>query len=289
MKTLSAAGTAGSVGTSASRIGLSREADFLRRRNNRLIHKQKKLRTIKLRGIHLLFILTLLSFIAFAIYSTGHFVLTWEKLDIRSYKITNCPDSKMKEVRTILGRYHGNILSLGLDDLRAELAGIPEVKDVAVSRSLPSTVYIGFIMRQPVFQVEIDGTGGTGGKYNIIDKEGIVLYRRVDPREGLITVKNMEFNRRDKILPYLSQLESIRDYIEYVSYNEPYGIRLKLRRIDETFYPGEIDFDEKIDYYLRLRKKLSLDKNKIVNVDLRFKDRFYLEYEVSTNPVGGKS
>jgi|GEM_PF-570714 len=286
MKTLSAAGTAGSVGTAASRIGLSREADYLRRQNNRLIHKQKKLRTIKLKGIHLLFILTLLSFIAFAIYKTGHFVLTWEKLDIRSYKITNCPDSKLKEVRTILGRYHGNILSLGLDDLRADLAGIPEVKDVAVSRSLPSTVYIGFIMRQPVFQVEIDKTGG---KYNVIDKEGIVLYREVERREGLIAVKNMDFSRRDKILPYLSQLESIRDYIEYVSYNEPYGIRLKLKRIDETFYPGEIDFDGKIDYYLRLRKKLSLDKNKIVNVDLRFKDRFYLEYEVSTNQAGGKS
>lgn len=280
MKTLSTAGTAGSAG---SRIGLSREADYLRRQNNRLIHKQKKLRTIKLRGVHLLFILTLISFIAFAIYKTGQFVLTWEKLDIRSYKITNCPDSKLKEVRTILGRYHGNILSLGLDDLRAELAGIPEVKDVAVSRSLPSTVHIGFIMRTPVFQVEVDG------KYNIIDREGIVLYREVEKREGLITVKNIEFSRRDKILPYFSQLESIREYIEYVSYKEPYGIRLKLRRIDETFYPGEIDFDGKIDYYLKLRKKLSLDKNKIVNVDLRFKDRFYLEYEVGNNPEGGKS
>lgn len=280
MKTISTAGAPGSVG---SRIGLSREADYLRRRNNRQIHKQKKLKTIKLKGIHLLFILTLISFIAFAIYKTGQFVLTWEKLDIQSYKITSCPDSKIKEVRAILGRYHGNILSLGLDDLRAELTGIPEVKDVTVSRSLPSTVFIEFIMRQPVFQLEIDG------KYNIIDREGIILYHQVDKRDGLISVKNIEFSRRDKILPYLSQLEDIRDYIEYVSYKAPYGIRLKLRNIDETFYPGEIDFDAKIDYYLRLRKKLSLDKNKIVNVDLRFKDRFYLEYEVSTNPEGGKS
>ncbi len=280
MKTMSTAGAAGSTG---SRIGLSREADYLRRRNNRQIQKQKKLKTIKLKGVHLLFILTLISFIAFAIYKTGQFVLTWEKLNIRSYKITHCPDSKIKEVRAILGRYHGNILSLDLDDLRTELAGIPEVKDVAVSRSLPSTVYIGFIMRQPVFQVEI------GGKYSIIDKEGIVLYGKVPKREDLITVKNIELSRKDKILPYFSQLESIRDYIEYVSYREPYGIRLKLRNIDETFYPGEIDFDGKIDYYLRLRKKLSLDKNKIVNVDLRFKDRFYLEYEVGNNPEGGNS
>ena len=55
-------------------IGLKGETDFLRRQNNRLIRKQKKLRTIKIKGIHLLFILITLSFIAFGINKTGRFV-----------------------------------------------------------------------------------------------------------------------------------------------------------------------------------------------------------------------
>jgi cell division septal protein FtsQ len=275
--------TAGNTGTTGSHIGLSGEADFMRRQNNRQIQKQKKLRSIKLKGIHLLFILTLISFIAFAIFKTGQFILTWEKLEITSFKLTDLPDAQIKPVKTILSRYGGNILTLSLDHLRADLAAVPEVKDVVVSRSLPSTVEIGFIMREPVYQLEING------KYNVIDKEGVVLYREVEKRGDLITVKSVDLNQRDRILPYFSQLESIREYIEYVSFKEPYGIQLKLGNIDETFYPGEIDFDGKIDYYLRLRKKLFLNKDKIVNVDLRFKDRFYLEYESSTNPEGGKS
>jgi cell division septal protein FtsQ len=275
--------TAGNTGTTGSHIGLSREADFLRRQNNRLIQKQKKLRTIKLKGIHLLFILTLISFIAFAIFKTAQFILTWEKLEITSFRLTDCPDAQLSDVKAILSRYGGNILTLNLEHLRTDLAAVPEIKDVVVSRSLPSTVEIGFIMREPVYQLEING------KYNVIDKEGIVLYREVDKRENLITVKDVPLEDRDRILPYFSQLESIREYIEYISYKEPYGIQLKLGNIDETFYPGEIDFDGKIDYYLKLRKKLFLNRDKIVNVDLRFKDRFYLEYESSTNPEGGKS
>lgn len=256
-------------------VGLKGETDFLRRQNNRLIRKQKKLRTIKIKGIHLLFILVTLSFIAFAIYKTGRFVLTWEKLDIKSFKLADCPGTKLKEVKHILNRYGGNILTLDLEALRSELAHIPEVKDVSISRTLPATVAIRFKMREPVFQRQVNRSG----KYDIIDKEGVVLYRQVGKRDELITVKKIKKSRMQKVLPYLTQLESIGEYIDYVSYQEPYGILLKLKGIRETFYPGEIDFSGKIDTYLRLRKKLSLNANTIKNVDLRFEDRFYLEFD----------
>lgn len=255
-------------------VGLKGETDFLRRQNNRLIQKQKKLRTIKIKGIHLLIILTTLSFIAFGIYKTGRFVLTWEKLNIKSFKLAHCPDTKLKQVKHILKRYGGNILTLNLEDLRTELADIPEVKDVSISRTLPATVAIRFMMRKPVFQRQVS----KNGKYNIIDKEGVVLYRQVDRRDELITVKKVKKSRMEKVLPYLTRLESIREYIDYVSYQEPYGILLKLKGIRETFYPGDIDFAGKIDTYLRLRKKLSLNASTIKNVDLRFEDRFYLEF-----------
>ncbi len=257
-----------------SGIGLKGETDFLRRQNNRLIRKQKKLRTIKIKTIHLLFILTTLSFIAFGIYKTGRFVLTWEKLNIKSFKLADCPDTKLKQVKQILNRYGGNILTLNLEDLRTELADIPEVKDVSISRTLPAAVSIRFMMREPVFQRQAN----RNGKYDIIDKEGVVLYRQVDRRDRLITVKKVQKSQMEKVLPYLTQLESIREYIDYVGYHEPYGILLKLKGIRETFYPGEIDFAGKIDTYLRLRKKLALNTNTIKNVDLRFEDRFYLEF-----------
>lgn len=253
--------------------GLMGETDFLRKQNNKIIKKQKKLKSIKLKGIHLLFILTLFSFIAFAIYKTGRFILTWEKLNIKSFKLSNIPGLKLKEVKNILKRSNGNILTLSLNDLRSQLVNIPEVKDASISRILPSTIEIRFLLRKPVFQIEVKG------KYIIIDKEGVALYRNVENRENLITIKNIEISQQEKIIPYLSQLNSIKDHIDHVSFKEPYGILLKLKGIDETFYPGEVCITEKINYYLKLRKKLSLDKNKIMNVDLRFEDRFYLEYK----------
>ncbi len=140
---------------------------------------------------------------------------------------------------------------------------------------LPSTVSVQLILREPVFQVEMPWEG----EYSVIDKEGVVLYRRAEKKDELITVKDTPANQVQKILPYLSRLRDIKDYIEYVGFREPYGLLLKLNQVNEIFYPGEIDFAEKIDYYLKLRNKLNLDENIIISVDLRFEDRFYLEYE----------
>ncbi len=262
-------------------VGLRGETDFLRRQNNRIVQKQKKLKSIKLKGIHLLFIFVLLSFIAFAIYKTGQFVLTWDKLNVKSFRLSNCPKTILKEVKGVLRRYSGNILTFSLKDLRTQLVDIPEVRDVSINRILPSTIEIKFLLRKPVFQVEMNGNG----KYNIFDKEGVVLFKNVKKRIGLITVKNIENSQQEqeKIVSYLSQLDSIKNDIDYVSLKEPYGILLKLKGISETFYPGETNFAKKINDYLKVRRKLSLNKNqnnsKIRNVDLRFEDRFYLEYE----------
>lgn len=257
----------------SSTISLRGETDFLRRQNNRQLKQQKKRRSIQVRGIHLAVLLLLLSSIAFGIYKTGRFVLNWEKLNVKNFRLTNCPPSKLPDVKRILGLNGGNILALGLEDLRAQLLAVPEVKDVFISRVLPSTVEVTFLLRQPVFQLE------TKGKYNIIDKEGVHLYKNVEKRTDLITAKNVAKGQEEALIPYFEELSEIKDFIEYVSLKPPYGIQLKLKGVRETFYPGDIDFASKINYYLKLRKKLFLDKNKITNVDLRFEDRFYLEYE----------
>lgn len=265
------------IGTIAGTT-LRSETDYLRRQNNLAIRKQKKIRSIKIKGIHLLFILVVFFFIAFSIYKSCQFVLNWDKLSIQNFQVTGCSGagSTWIQATKLLNRHKGdNILTLNLVDLRSELASIPEIKDASVSRNLPATVLIQLTLRKPVFQVEVPREG----KYTIIDKEGIILYRRAERRNELITVKETPSFQVEKILPYLSQLEDIKTYIEYVGFREPYGLLLKLNQVDEVFYPGEIDFAEKIDYYLKLKKKLTLENNIIKSVDLRFEDRFYLEYE----------
>ncbi|MCP4157725.1 MAG: FtsQ-type POTRA domain-containing protein [bacterium] len=255
------------------RAGLSRETDYMRKYNNKLLSKQKKMKSIKIKGFHIVFILITVSAIAFVIYQTGHFLLTWEKLNVSTFKLSNSPQLRFARVREILGGFSGNILTLDLDELRKKLSGVPAVEDVYLNRNLPSTIDIRFILRKPVFQVEINE------KYNIIDREGVILYKSKESRNELITIRNVRFGKQQKIIPYLAQLNVIKDAIEHVTLVEPYGLRLKIKGINETFYPGDTDFAGKIEHYLRIRKKLFLDKNKIRNVDLRFEDRFYLEYE----------
>jgi len=241
-----------------SSIGLKGESEFFRRHNNRLLSKQKKIKSIKLKGFHLV-------------------LMTWEKFKVKSFKLVNSPGLETKELKKILTGYSTNIFSLNMAELKKELLTLREVKDVTLSRKLPATIEIGFFLREPVFQVLISKKGG--GKFDLVDEEGIVLLTGAVRQKNLVTIKS---NRRDdwnKILPYLAELDRLRHVIDYVSIEEPYGIALKLKGIGEIFYPGESDFAYKINYYLKLKRMPLLRKYRVKHVDLRFKDRFYLEYE----------
>jgi cell division septal protein FtsQ len=252
---------------------LTGEAEYLRRRNNKIINKEKRLRTIRIKGLHLLLIFSLMAGAAFLAYKIAISVLTWEKLNVKTYVIKNKPAFKAQQVENILREYRGNILTLSLSGLRKRLLTINEVKDVSISRILPSTVEIHFVLRKPVFQVAIKG------KYNIMDPEGVILYTSLAANSELITIRDIDRSELGELVPFLPELSRLKASIEYVSLKKPYGILLKLKRQKEIFYPGNGEFARKINYYLKLRQRPVLSKYNITCVDLRFKDRFYFEYE----------
>lgn len=254
-------------------IGLKGETEFLRRYNNRSLNRKKKIKTIKFKGIHLFFIIILLFLIGFSALKASHFLLRWDKLDIKSFKLINSPKIEFKNLEKILKNYNGNILMLNFTNLRKKLLKFRIVEDVSLSRVLPSTIVIKFVLRKAIFQFR------SGGKYNIIDRHGIVLYEKSEEQKGLITIKDLKKEEFEKIYVYLSELTKIQDLVDYISFVKPYGIKLKLKGINEIFYPGEEDFARKINYFLRLKNIIPLKKNKIKYVDLRFKDRFYFEYD----------
>lgn len=254
-------------------IGLKGETEFLRRYNNKTLNRKKKIKTIKFKGIHLFFIIVLLFFIGFSALKASQFILSWEKLNVKSFKLVNSSKIEFKNLEKILKNYNGNILMVNFTDLRRELLKFKIVKDVSLTRILPSTIVIKFLLREPIFQFK------SRGEYNIIDRNGIVLYRKSEKQNGLITIKDLKKEEFEKIYSYLSELTEIRDSVDYISFVKPYGVKLKLKRINEIFYPGEKDYIRKINYFLRLKKIIPLKKNKIKYVDLRFKDRVYFEYD----------
>jgi cell division septal protein FtsQ len=260
-----------------SSIGLKGESDFLRRKNNRIVNKQKKIKSIKLKGFHLVLILIIFTIAGFAAYKAGEFIMTWEKFKVSSFKLLNSPGLEAKVLKKMLAKYSTNIFSLNITELKKELLKLREVKDAALSRKLPSTIEVTFYLRKPVFQVIIKDKNRY--KYELIDEEGVALYTSDTRKEGLVTIKGIKQNEWKKILPYLGELNKVKKTIDYVSLKEPYGVTLKLKGIREIFYPGEKNFAYKINYYLKLRRMPLLKKYRVRYVDLRFEDRFYLEYE----------
>ena len=145
------------------------EIEFLRKNNNRAVNRQKKIRTIKIRSLHVFLIIILFLMSGYAAYSVGKFMTGWEKLNIRSFKLINAPVFKNNSVKNILKKYGGNILTLNTKSLRDELKGIKEIAEVSISRKLPSTVELRLNLRQPAFQFLYKG------KYNVVDKYGVIL------------------------------------------------------------------------------------------------------------------
>lgn len=256
-----------------SSIGLHGEVEFLRRNNNKDLTRQKKIKTIKLKSFHVIFICILLILIGFLIFRSAQFVLTWDKLNIKTIKLINSPRLGRTKVKNILPYFKGNILSLDFDYIRSELMNLNDVKDVSLSRVLPSTVEIYFRLREPVFQVFFKN------QYQVIDEGGVVLYKSNEKRSDLMTVKGVKIEDLEHITGCLPELLKIKHSLEYISYREPYGVEVKLKRMSEIFYPGEKDYLSRINYFIKLRKKLALNKYKIKTVDLRFRNRFYLEFD----------
>lgn len=256
------------------------ETDYLRRQNNRFLQKQKKLRSIKIRGVHLFVIILAISFIAFLIYRSAQFILTWEKFNVHHFTFVHRPEAHGADIDRILAKYKGyNILSLNPEMLRTDLKTIPEIADVDIKRNLPDALEISFLLKKPVYQLEING------KFMIMDADGVQLYSSPRKKENLIDVRAVTVTDMRNVAPFSSSLNEIRNNIEFITWKSPYGIILKLHNLPETIYPGDRDYYSKVEHYLKYRQRLPIELESVKNVDLRFKDRFYLEFqeEVTVN------
>jgi len=260
-----------------SSLGLRGEVDFLRRNNNKDLIRQKKIRTIKLKSFHVIFICLLLIFMGFLIFRSAQFILTWDKLKIKTVKLINTPRFGKAKVKNILQYFNGNILSLDFDYIRSELMNLNDVKDVSLSRTLPSTVEIYFRLREPIFQLFLKK------QYQVIDEAGVILYKSNEKRSDLMTIKGVKIEDLEYITACLPELRRIKHSLDYISFRKPFGVMVKLKKMREIFYPGEKNYLYKINYFLKLREKLALNKYKINSVDLRFPNRFYLEFDEGVN------
>ncbi len=254
-----------------SGVGLRGEADFFRRNNNRSLNRQKRIRSIRIQGIHMVAILVVLTMGALLAYRAGHFMLTWERLNVSSFQLVNPPHFERDHVRSLVREYRGNILTLDFQSLRKRLLKIREVRSVSLTRRLPSTVVVNFELRVPVFQYE------RSGGYRIMDRDGVVLDQGREPCDHLITLKGLREADLPRLKPYLPELEKIRGNVRYVGLDSLRRVVVKWKGLPEIVYPPARNFDRRLQDYLHWKRKLGLTRP-IRYVDLRFENRYYFAY-----------
>ena len=247
------------------------EAEFFRKSNNLTLTREKKIHSIQMRTIHILVLLFLTLLFGFTVYKTAVFLLECDTLQVHSFHLRQQPVFEKERVWEILKRSAGNILTLNLGELRAQLLRLPEIEDVAISRILPDTVEIGFTLRQPLFYFNKNGV------FQLLDAGGLVLGEQRTMPAGLIPIRGGDGSVLTQIAALAQELLPLRNKIEYVAYHEPYGIELKLLADPEVFYPGENDFIKKINRYLKIKPHLVLNGSIVRYVDLRIAGRIYFE------------
>jgi cell division septal protein FtsQ len=247
------------------------EAEFFRKSNNLMLTREKKIRSIQMRTIHVLLLLLVALLVGFGAYRSAVFLLESDLLRVRSFRLHGEPLYARDELQRILDRSAGNILALDLGRLREQLLLLPEVEDVAIGRVLPDTVEIHFKRRRPVFYFQADGT------FQLLDAGGRVLGQQPEMPERLIPIRGSDRSVLGPIAALARELLPMRERIDHIAYREPYGIELKLRSGPEVFFPGTGGFMRKIDRYYRIKPRLPLDGSLVRAVDLRIEGRIYLE------------
>jgi len=141
-------------------------------------------------------------------------------------------------------------------------------------------ILFGFMIFLGASSLTYQSTSGGSGEEGLPSNISFTfLYTSEKSRDDLISIRSITTGELGNIAQYLPELSRIRKSLEYVTLKKPYGITIKLKGTKEVFYPGETDFAGKLQYYMKLKRKPPLNKYDITCVDLRFKDRFYFEYD----------
>jgi cell division septal protein FtsQ len=250
---------------------LKLEAEFFRKNNNLTVSRERKIRSIQVRTVHLLLILAVTLLAGLTVSKAANFLLTCDALQVRSFRLRHPPVYAREQVSALLRQAGGNILALDLGGLQAQLLKVPEVAAASLRRVLPDTVEVDFTLRRPFYLLAQDGA------CRLLDESGLELGRQAQAPAGLVPVHGDDATLA-AVAPFSRELRPLRSRIEYVAYGEPRGIELRLLGVPETFYPGEEGFVRKINLYFRLKRRLP-PAAAIRSVDLRIAGRIYIEYE----------
>jgi cell division protein FtsQ len=191
------------------------------------------------------------------------------------------------EVLAVLGGLRGeSLLWTDLDRWRRRLLASPWVRDAALRRSLPSTVEVVVLERQPI------GIGRINGDMYLMDDRGIVIdqygpqYADLDLPiiDGLSTAPGenamADEARADLAARVIAALKAKADIgrrLSQVDVSSLHDAAVILSGDTAVIHLGEDQFLPRLQSYLELASALRERVPDIDYVDLRFDDRIYVK------------
>ncbi len=186
---------------------------------------------------------------------------------------------------TLRGLRGENILWADLSAWRDRLAASPWVRDASLRRSLPSTIEVSVVERQPL------GIGRLDGRLFLIDERGSVIdeygpqYAEFDLPiiDGLAGSQGAESpadpgrgELAARIIHALRAKPALARRLSQLDVSNPHNAAVILSGDPALIYVGEDGFVSRLESYLGLSAALRERVADIDYVDLRFENRIYV-------------
>ncbi|HEX2695769.1 MAG TPA: FtsQ-type POTRA domain-containing protein, partial [Acidobacteriota bacterium] len=234
-------------------------------------------RRATVRAKHVLGMFCVLAATFFAFTRAYLFLISWDKLAIRSVEVVCARPSLKRDLdRAFAGHRLGNIMLCDIDGLRAQVRSFPWVREARIRKVFPSALRVEIEERVPRARLErysltlVDGEGAELGAPGtpeesalpvLADREGFrngraeKLRLAWDCLDGLPAEERAAVSRLD-----LSDLGTV----ELVFRDDPVRVRL-----------GGREFAGKIRLFRECRAQWEGALGALETVDLRFDDRVY--------------
>jgi cell division protein FtsQ len=198
------------------------------------------------------------------------------------------------EILAVLNGLRGeSLVWTDLDRWRQRLLASPWVRDAALRRSLPSTVDVLVLERQPI------GIGRINGDMYLVDERGVVIdeygpqYADLDlpiidglsaaPNESGAMTDEARAELAARVIAGIKPKPDILRRVSQIDVADVHNASLILAGDPAVIYVGEDQFLQRLQSYLELAAALRERVEEIDYVDLRFDDRIY----VRPKKVGG--
>ncbi len=193
---------------------------------------------------------------------------------------------QMKVYDIILERANGPILLVDIDAIRKDLGNYGWIKDVRISRQLPSKLYVEIIERKPV------AVWQHNDQFKLLDDEGKVLDRITDSQIGnLPIVKGANANLQlIALAELLDKAQSLKPQIAGATWVGNRRWDLRFRSGETLALPeGDALAAQALVNFTRMDGIHRLLERNIIHFDLRDPDRMYMREVPKQKPVEPKT